>query len=61
MYLVRFIRKDLEPNEEYYYNTEMDAKNHFNLFRADDSGLYSRIEIVEIQKDIETVSQSLIF
>ena len=44
-YIVRFIRVDCGPDEEYYYHTEQEASAHFNLFLDDDSKLYKRIEI----------------
>ena len=47
-YLVRFVRKDRQPNEEYYYRDLAGAEYHFSLFLEDDSGLYERIELVEL-------------
>lgn len=44
MFIVRFIRRDGQPDEEYMYQSEKDAQYHFNLFMSDDSGLYKRIE-----------------
>lgn len=44
-YIVRFVRADCGPDEEYYYHTEQEAFSHFNLFLDDDSELYKRIEI----------------
>ena len=44
-YIVRFIRADEKPNEDYYYNTIDEARSHYNLFVADDSALYSKIVI----------------
>lgn len=48
MYIVRFIRWDDQPNEEYYYHHLEDAIFHFDLFKDDDSGLYTRIELLEV-------------
>ena len=45
-WIVRFIRRDGKPNEEYYYSSLADAEQHRNLFLDDDSGLYEKIEIV---------------
>lgn len=45
-WLVRFVRKDGKPDEEYYYNTKEEAEYHRNLFQDDDSGLYEKIEII---------------
>lgn len=45
-WLVRFVRKDGKPVEEYYYNTKEEAEYHRNLFQNDDSGLYEKIEII---------------
>lgn len=52
MYLVRFIRKDKQPNEEYYYNALKDAQYHLSLFLDDDSDLYDRIELVDNEKGL---------
>ena len=45
-WIVRFVRKDGKPDEEYYYNTQAEAEYHRDLFQDDDSGLYKRIEVV---------------
>ena len=45
MCVVRFIRKDMMQDEEYYYSSLADARWHFNLFADDDSGLYRRVEL----------------
>lgn len=47
LYIVRFIRKDGKPNEEYYYPLIEQAEEHFFLFLNDDSELYSRIELLD--------------
>lgn len=44
-YILRFVRADCGPDEEYYYHREAEAIDHFNLFLDDDSSLYRRIEI----------------
>lgn len=46
-FITRFVHCDEQPVEEYFYHTAEDAKAHMNLFRDDDSGLYSRIEVVQ--------------
>lgn len=46
-YIVRFIRKDDRPVEEFFYHTFEDATSHLLLFRDDDSDLYARIEIID--------------
>ena len=46
MLIVRFVRKDGKPNEEYYYQHLNDALYHIHLFREDHSGLYDRIELI---------------
>lgn len=53
-YIVRFVRADCGPDEEYYYPREKDAIAHYNLFLDDDSGLYRRIEI-EYNNQILTI------
>ena len=51
MYIVRFVRQDGKPDEEYYYRSLEDAEYHFHLFDADDSGLYKSIEIESLLKN----------
>lgn len=46
MWIVRFVRRDGKPDEEYYYHTPREAEAHKELFQEDDSGLYEAIEIV---------------
>ena len=48
MYVVRFVRTDGRPDEEYYYHILNDAVFHFNLFENDDSGIFSMIELLEV-------------
>jgi glutaredoxin 2 len=50
MYLVRFVRQDTQPEEEYFYHKRSAAMEHFHLFRNDDSGLYNRIEVLELME-----------
>jgi hypothetical protein len=45
-WIVRFVRKDSKPNEEYFYHSLADAEHHRDLFLDDDSGLYEKIELV---------------
>lgn len=45
MFVIRFIRNDGKPDEEYYYNKREDAEYHISLFESDDSGLYTDITI----------------
>ena len=46
-YIVRFIRSDDLPNEEYVYSCIEDAASHYKLFKHDDSCLYSAIQLIE--------------
>ena len=55
-YIVRFIRKDDKPVEEYFYHTYEEAFVHLALFRNDDSGLYRRIEIVQAWGDDKAIT-----
>ena len=59
-YIVRFVRRDGKPDEEYFYRTAEEARRHFDMFTDDDSGLYDRIE-VEAQGETEKVLLSLHF
>lgn len=48
MYIVRFVRVDGCPDEEYQYRDEEAAVYHFSLFEDDNSNLYSLIEVVKV-------------
>jgi hypothetical protein len=56
MYVVRFIRRGA-PDELYFYPKQEDALGHANLFEGDDSGLYDRVEVenVETEKIVKVV------
>ena len=58
MYIVRFVRVDSNPDEEYQYHNESAAMYHFSLFEDDDSGLYSLIDVVNIlgSQEVEILS-----
>lgn len=43
MFIVRFLRLDGKPDEEYCYAKFEDARYHFQLFFNDDSYLYSKV------------------
>lgn len=60
MYIVRFIRRDKQPAELYYYPRKEDALYHLNMFQDDDSELYTRIDVVE-DNEKETMIASIIF
>ena len=55
-YIVRFIRKDDKPVEEFFYHTYEEAFVHLALFRNDDSGLYRRTEIVQAWGDDKAIT-----
>lgn len=48
MYIVRFVRTDGNPDEEYCYYHWEDALFHFSLFKNDNSGLYKHIDLLEM-------------
>ena len=57
LWIVRFVRKDGKPDEEYYYHSLAEAEYHRNLFLNDDSGLYKNIEIVcKNSKEVTMIS-----
>lgn len=60
MYIVRFIRRDKQPAELYYYLRKEDALYHLNMFQDDDSELYTRIDVIE-DNEKETMIASIIF
>ena len=49
MYIVRFVRVDGQPNEEYIYNEPLGAIRHLKLFTNDDSKLYKKIQLVFVE------------
>ena len=61
LFIVRFIRRDGKPDEEYYYHTREDAERHFLLFRDDDSCLYRDILLTHASGDAEEVLNRLRF
>lgn len=61
MYLLRFVRRDQQPNEEYFYNNQQDAEYHMNLFRDDDSDLYCHIDLLRVEGTSETIIEAIHF
>ena len=45
MYIVRFIRRDGKPDEEYFYRALGYAEQHVRVFEKDRMGDYERIEL----------------
>lgn len=56
MKIVRFVRKDDQPVEEYYYRSLEDAQYHFSLFLNDDSGLYREINLTDVETNLNLQS-----
>ena len=54
-YIVRFVRRDGKPNEDYLYRTVEEARRHFDLFNEDDSGLYDSIKVIDQRYPDEAV------
>ena len=50
MYIVRFIRFDGQPNEDYYYHNPFEAIGHLKLFAKDDSTLYKKIQLIFLEE-----------
>ena len=50
MYAVKFIRKDGQPDEIYYYHRKDDAEYHLHLFDNDESGLDYNIKMLHKSK-----------
>lgn len=61
MFVVKFVRKDGHLDEEYYYQREEDANIHFDLFKADDSGLYSQIVIEKLSEPQSSILATMHF
>ena len=59
--MVRFVRKDGKPDEEYYYQSRKDAEYHFHLFDNDDSVIpvITREDFIRYQAD-GTISGGMI-
>ena len=60
-YIVQFIRKDQLPTEEYIYPDRADAEHHFDLFRHDDSGLYTKVALLSWIGDETTTLKEIVF
>ena len=65
MYIVRFVRRDWQPVEEYFYSRLPDALYHFQLFAEESDPeeiashyeLYKRIDLLEE----DTVIRSMVY
>ena len=55
MYIVRFIRVDGQPNEDYFYNEPFGAIHHLKLFAKDDSNLYRSIQLIFVESSEKEV------
>ena len=60
MYVVKFIRLDGKPNEEYFYWDEPSAYYHFSLFNEND-GIYSCITVSFWHEDREVIIHAIDF
>lgn len=60
-YLVRFVRKDGQPDEVYNYAHRSEAEYHFELFKDDDSGLYDRIELIIDAGHLQSIADTIRF
>lgn len=60
-YVVQFVRKDRQPDEEYIYTDRAEAEHHFSLFRHDDSGLYDKVILLAWFGDITTPLKEINF
>ena len=49
LYIVRFMRLDDYPDEEYNYIRKSDAEKHFSMYATDNSGLYYEIQLSEVR------------
>lgn len=59
MFLTKFVRKDNQPDEDYWYNTAAEAVDHLCHFADDDSNLYQKIVASDEGKNV--VLQILVF
>lgn len=48
VFFVRFVRQDGKPDEEHFYHAAEDVQRHFDMFSDGNSGLYEKIEIVNL-------------
>ena len=49
LYIVRFMRLDDYPDEEYNYIRKSDAEKHFSMYATDNSGPYYAIQLSEVR------------
>ena len=61
LYIVRFLRFDDCPDEEYSYLRFSDAENHYLLYINDTSGLYYEVQLLEAVSGGEKILSSKSF
>lgn len=61
LYIVRFMRFDDYPDEEYSYLCLSDAETHYQLYINDTSGLYYEVQLLEVVSGNEKVLLSKSF
>ena len=59
MFAVIFERQDRKPDEIYYYNKRVDAVYHFGLFFNDNTDMYSKISIIDVDENREIMYNTL--
>ena len=59
MWVVRFMRCDNKPCEDYCYSQKESAIEHLESFKDDDSALYESISVIDSQKNL--VERILVF
>ena len=60
-YYVRLVRADKQADEIYHYWRRKEAEYHFNLFKDDDSGLYSHVDLLLVDKDRSMILEQISF
>lgn len=55
LYIVRFMRLDDYPDEEYNYIRKSDAEKHFLMYATDNSELYYEIQLSEVRNKTEQI------
>ena len=55
LYIVRFMRLDDYPDEEYNYIRKSDAEKHFSMYATNTSGLYYEIQLSEVRNKTEQI------
>lgn len=56
-YVVVFERRDGQPDEEYYYNSEYEAEEHFQMFNDPDDEVNAKLYVCITLKEVDWLNR----